>query len=320
MYIGIAGAISGSVSIISCLLVLSLMVIYKKYVFSFQRLIIYLTISILLDDIDRTLQGAFYEQLSTNWRLCKALAFLSQYWSLCILLAVACVLVEMFLQVIARWDTNRLQLLYPATIFLLPAIVAWIPFVTGSYGFTGCFCSIRYTDLATCAKDTRGMVMKIILWWVPFNLTAVFGGLAYICILCSISRQRKQYSALIEVDRNIQYEQFVRDVGYFKWFPLILLIINIVPLVADLHNFFSNSQPLGELWAVSAVVKGLQGGVIAVAITLDPNTRKVLNCRSLTGAWYNNVLRKKSVEEYPIIAGRITDSLNFSDGKGVRLT
>ena len=288
--------------------------------FPVQRLILYFIISALMDAIDRMLQGAYYKELPTNWRLCQALAFLSQYWALCMLVAIFCLVLEMFLQVIARKETTHLQLAYPAATFLLPAIVSWIPFVTKSYGFTGCFCDIVYTNPKTCKENITGMATEIGLWWVPFNVTVVVGGVAYVWILCHISRQKKQYSALVEVDRNIMYNQFIKEIGYFKWLPLIIFIINVIPLAAQIHNFISKNQPWGPLWAIAAVIKGLQGGVTAIVITLDPNTRRVLNCRSFVGAWYSNVLCKKSAEEYPIIAGKLTDSVNFSDGKGTRLT
>ena len=311
--IGISGAVSSCLSILGCIFIIAIMIIYKKYVFATQRLIIYLTISILLNTIGQLLQRISYDKIYEQHTYCSVLGFLSQYFSTCILLSITCILIEMLMRVVFLREGGRLEWLYISAIFLLPATISWIPFINDAFGAVHCFCSIK--TIKHCEKYTHGIVLQALLWWVPLYSTIMFGIVSYLLILCQLSRQRKKYTAMIDVDRDIIYHRTLEDVGYFRWYPILYVIVDLIPIASSIHDFFVPNNPIVSLWIATSIIKGLQGGLFAIAVALDPNTRKRLTCKSLRSAFIHNILMKESTEEYPITSGDLSDSLNTYGNK-----
>ena len=303
--IGISGAVCSGLSILGCLFIIAIMIIYKKYVFTTQRVILYLTISVLLNTIGQLLQRIGYDLIYTKGTYCKILAFTSQYTAWCILLSLCCVLIELLLRIVFFRESGWIEWLYIPVIFILPATVNWIPFQLNAYGAVYCFCSI--TTIKNCNRDKTGIILETFLWWIPLYTTIIFGFITYGLILYRLSKERKEYTALVELDRDIVYTKTLQDVGYFKWYPLMYFILDIIPMASDINDF--TNKPLIPLWVGTSIIKGLQGGFIALAVAMDPKTRKRMTCKSLRAALLYNVFMRRTTEEYPIINGEVSDSL-----------
>ena len=144
------------VSILGCLLVMLIIITYKKYMFTFQCLVLYLTLSLLMDAITRLTQGASYKMIIVNTKYCQALAFMYEYWALCVLLSLLCMVLEIVLCVLQNRDTHQLKWIYAAVIYGIPACVSWIPFPLNKYGYAGSACSITYYE-NDCKLDVTGL-------------------------------------------------------------------------------------------------------------------------------------------------------------------
>ena len=306
--VGITIAVAYSISILSSLFVLMVMVIYKKYVITTQRLILYLTITIMLDAIANGLMGANYNLIYKNKAFCVTLAFLTQYFALSILLSVACAIVELALRMICRRESGPIEWVYIPVIFLLPATISWIPFIHDGFGLVDGFCDILTVNTVDCTRDTYGLVLKITIWWVPLYLTVIGGTIAYVTSLCILHRSKKKYTPMIESNRDIIHQRTMDDVSYFKWYPLLIIVINLIPIINTTVNFVRPQQPIISLWVITVIIKGLQGGFLAIAFTLDPKTRKRLRWRYFRAACLENVACREVSEEYPFVSG-LTDSL-----------
>ena len=99
----ITNGIASSISLLCCIFVIALMIIYKKYVFTIQRLILYLTVSILLNSMSHIFESASYTPASDSY--CMALGFLEHYSGYCMLLFVPCFLLEIGVRVICLRET-----------------------------------------------------------------------------------------------------------------------------------------------------------------------------------------------------------------------
>ena len=284
------------------------MVIYKKYVFTTQRLIMYLTISVLLDAIANGLMGANYNLIYKNKAFCVTLAFLTQYFALCILLSVACAIAELALRMICRRESGPIEWVYVPVIFLLPATISWIPFIHEAYGLVDGYCDILTVNTEDCTRDNYGLVLKATIWWAPLYLTVIGGTIGYITSLCILHRSRKKYMPLIESNRDIIYQRIMEEVSYFKWYPLLIIVVNLIPIVNTTINFVEPQQPIISLWVITVIIKGLQGGFLAIAFALDPKTRKRLKWKYFQAACLENVACREASEEYPFVSG-LTDSL-----------
>ena len=210
-----------------------IVVIYKKYRFSYQRLLLYLTINLLIESIVHILQGSSYKLVPSCRRYCQALAFLSTYITFCVKVSLACLILELYLCVLLKKDTSKLKWIYIAAIYLLPSSVSWIPFIFRRFGYAGTRCSVVYLT-QDCEHDHIGFLLFILLEWLPIGATFVIIGPMYLLLLYCLWQQGKQYTPLVEVARKTIYQQMLVDISYIKWFPLPLFIINLLLVIAKL--------------------------------------------------------------------------------------
>ena len=311
--IGLTGAITSSVSLISCLLVILMMIVYKKYTFTTQRLILYLTISVMFDSIAHILQGSSYSIIYNHSKYCMTIAFLRQYFAWSIILSIDCILMELALRIICRRESGKGEWLYIPFIYAFPLIFAWIPLIKHDYGDIEGTCNFLTINPGTCQRNKTGFILDVILWWVPLYLTFFIGGMVYLIIICQLNVSKRRYTAMLELDKEVIYKRTMNDIGYFKWYPLLYFLINLIPIAAATASYALPTDPLLALNIPSTIIVGLQGGFIALAAALDPSTRKRLGWRSFCSAFKENILCRDTAEEYPILEGNFTDSLNLSE-------
>ena len=304
MILGITQAVVGFISIIGCSFIFCIMLIFKKYVFQSQRLILYLTVAIFLSSISYVVRGMGYRHIH-NKAFCSGNAFFSQYTAACILTSVACLVIELLIRsFILKTDKWRnLEKFYVPVIFVLPAVFDWIPFINDAYGPTKSGCWIRSEDPQTCDTFLFGIVLQYILWYVPLYSTLVIGCVLYVMVIVTISKRNNSYTALIEPQRQAEYEQALKEIKQFRWYPVILVLINIIPLttrvITDINPDWN--LYLFPLWVISIVIQALQGGFIALIFALDPDTRKRLTFSQIKAAFIYNVMNFEDTVEYPII-------------------
>lgn len=152
MIIGITQEICALVSCLGCCFIFFIMIIFKKYVYSSQRLIMYLTVAVLLLSISYIIRGLGYKYIILGLSpFCEGIGFFSMYSGACILIAVMCVTIDMFnrSEILCN-EPLKLEKLYVPAIFIAPALLDWMPFINHAYGPTETWCWIRSLDLETC--------------------------------------------------------------------------------------------------------------------------------------------------------------------------
>ena len=311
--VGIVGIVSCSFSLLGCLFVVAIVVIYKKYVFSIQRLILYMTVSVFGNALGQLAQRIYllHSDFSNDDEstTCQIAGFVSQYTVWGILLSLCCMMFELLLGVFRYIESGmRLHLVYAAIIFVLPLTVNWIPFVAKAYGPMLWTCEI--ITHKCCEKYTEGIILGSVLWWVPLYATLVYMIIGYIVITAKLVYDKKRYTAMLELNRNQVYRNTYDDIMYLKYYPIIYMLINVLPIVSNIYDIFNQENPGHQLWVAVAFIKGIQGGIITVLAVLDPKTRKRLSFKNLKMAFLYNVMMKEAAEDYPIINSKISDSLH----------
>lgn len=313
MIIGLSEILASSLTILACLFVIVIIVAYKKYTFTFQMLVLCLAVSFIVDAVVHVVTGASYQVITTSTGYCQALAFFKQYSAICIILSLICIITELCLSILMKRDTHRLRWVYVAVICLIPATTSWIPLASNRYGLSATICTIQTYNAETCQPDLLGIILLILLWWVPYGITFIVTGPVYIFILYRISREQKRYVGVVDINRSTVYQQTVKEVGYIKWLPFCIFVFNLIGIAAGGLALSFHSINVG-LWIVGTVVKGLQGLIIAIPVAVHPSTRRILSWKGFVVACRQNVLRrgKEAIEEYPI-RKEFSDSVSVSD-------
>ena len=136
----------GTVSKLCCFFILFIIILFKKYRSTPQRVILYLTITVLLYSGVFILHGV-RTKLDPDYDsdpLCVIAGFLDQVASWMELIAICCLTFDLFVRVLFLWDnTKKFEVVYFLLIFVFPFTFNWIPFIRKTYGFAGSYCWIR---------------------------------------------------------------------------------------------------------------------------------------------------------------------------------
>ena len=312
VYVAIASVASAFVSLLAGCFVIVILILFKKHHFFSQRLILYLAITTLLASISTIVHRVDYNNQESEFyvNFCRFGGFLEQNTSWMQLNAISSITIYLFVNAIFKKGTEKLEPLYVFLIFFFPLLFNWIPFIQGSYGRAGAWCWIRSKERGTCNDFILGRWLQFILWFIPLYIILVILIGLYVTILISLNRANRQWanepsSMKSKTFRKLAKNNLIPLIAY----PLIYFLLNIPAFMNRVQNYVHPNDPELALWYLSALISPLQGGVIAIAYTLDPGTRKRLNWIEIKAAMKRWV-QKERYEEYPLEYLAVTESFS----------
>ena len=291
--------LSASVAIVSalaCILVTMGIIYFKKYLFFTQRLILYLCVAASLNATAEILRlhSVFFD-VESGWqrRLCMASGCFEQVSAWWQLLAVSCITLSVFVKVLCNRNPEKVEILFPILIFILPLTINWIPFINSTYGRAGAWCWIRNVD-SECKPIPFGQFLRFALWFVPLYIILFFLLVSYFLILCKIRLQKRKWHGRYDPDAEEQREKMRKEVWPLLWYPAFYIFLNIFPLINRTQGAISPHHPVLVLWLLQAISSPLQGGFVCVAYALDNETFRRRNF-----TWILTICRKSpEIREY----------------------
>ena len=317
--VSIRATVAG-ISFFSCLAVILLIVVFKKYLFFTQRMILYLDIAALLVSLARTLNISVHlhnEDITVVDWYCTLTGFMDQYCSSCVVIAITCFTMDIFIQVACRCNTQRIEVLYVLLIFLFPALYCWIPFINHAYGEAGAWCWIKHLN-EDCSVFKFGEILRFSLLYIPYFIIIPMLFILLLVTLCIIHFRRHDYYAQIDLQATTRRSAMHKEVRSLLWYPVLILLINLLPVATRLYEVAKPDDQPFVLWIFNSFLTPLEGTVIAVVFTLDPETRRRLTYRQLKTAVtsFCGGSSGMNVFEYPAELQRSSDSYNISIKKG----
>ena len=292
-------AASGSISFLASCFVIFIIVLFKKWRFFTQRLILYLAISAALESLAFILQRTDYDNVETTHynNFCIFAGFLSQVTAWMVLNSVISIMASLLLTAFTSKRAGRFEIVYTLLIFVFPLMINWIPFINTSYGRAGAWCWIRSKDDGTCQKLHFGQVLQLVLWYIPLYVIMFILIILYVIVLVKLHRTKRRWTGTFDQQGKKTQELMAQEMLSLIAYPLVFFLLNITPFINRIHNLADPQNPNIVLWFISAVLFPLQGGVIAIAFCLDPETRKRLNLPNFKAA-FMTFGKNKVVKEY----------------------
>lgn len=316
-FVGVT-AVHGAMSVVSfvgALLIIALVVLYKKYRFFTQRLILYLACAELIKSFVEAFNVFGYWVDESVLGLCIAVGFFQQIVAWWVVIATTCIMVDVFIKVQFNKSTEKFEWLYVLLIFFLPIILtSWIPFIFDAYGPEGPICWIKNKNDTYCSDFfLAGAILEFTLYIVPIYilLTVLFFLLTASLIL--LHKQSKEWAGKFDPESLKKKKRMQTEIQPLLYYPIILIIIHTPVTIAFTYGVSQDIDPSALatliLWYVTAITYHLQGIFITCAFTLDPDTRNKLDCASLRAAYKNYWTRYEFTREYPIEVNSYGDSL-----------
>ena len=296
----VVAAVSAGLAFVSILLILcivSIFILFKKWRFFSQRLVLYLTISALLLKVGIILHRVDYHNQDTKFYtiFCEFGGFVDMTSNWMVLISITSIIIYCSCIVFFNKNTERLEWVYILSIFLLPILISLVPFIRDSYGRAGAWCWVRSEERGTCEPFKLGRWLQLFVWFVPLYALMIVLIVVYIMILAKLYWAKRHWTNTTDVAKKIAIK---KDLLPLIAYPLIYFLLNIFPLVNRIYNI-TNKQPSLALWYLAALANSSVGACLVVAFTLDPATRKRLTVASLRASALE-LCGRSPVEEYDV--------------------
>lgn len=292
----VVAAVSAGLAFLSTLLitgVIGIIILFKKWRFFSQRLILYVALAAILLNVGIILHRVDYNNQNSDFyvRFCRFGGFLDQCSNWILLISISAIITHSSFIIFLDKNTEKYEMVYIAAIFGFPLLVSWIPFVQNSYGRAGAWCWIRSEDRGTCRPFLLGTWLQFTTWFVPLYAIMVVLVALYAVILVKMYRRRKT-----QTPDAAKKKDLLPLIAY----PLIYFLLNIFPFINRIYNLVNKGEPNIVLWYFAALANPSVGAWIALAFTLDPGTRKRLTRATLLAALKEICGKNKPVKEYQI--------------------
>ena len=292
-------------SAIFILCMLGIIILFKKYVFFTQRLILYLAISTfsfsLFAFMDLGPTSAYTEESALIY--CEIIGFFQQITLWWIVLATTVIMVVVFIKVVFKRNTEKLESLYAFIIFGLPFVFNWIPIIKMTYGPVGYFCWIRNRNIDDCTDDPFGYWLSIALYFIPVNVIMVTVLILLIVAFVFAKRQQRVWQGKYSHEDKQLQKQAELEIRPLIAYPLIFIITNLFSLLIFIFSLINTGNLNTAAYVVSVIttiVFRFQGILITLVFTLDPETRHTLKWHNIRVALRQCFRKSEEPKEYPV--------------------
>ena len=301
--VALTSSVSAILSLAASFFVIFIIILFKKWNFVSQRLILYLAIASLMTSFSTVLHRIDYDNQTSSIyvRFCTFGGFFEQVTSWMLLNSIVVITVYLFALAVFAKDTKKLEPLYGLMIFLFPILLGLFPFIKSSYGLSGAWCWIRIEDRRTCEHFLLGEYFIFALWFVPLYITLGVLVVMYVIILVkliwknySMKKWHREVTAETQHLLGVNRRTSMSLIAY----PLLYFFLGIFPLMNRIQNGIDPEHPVLALWYMAALAFPLTGGLIGIAYALDVETRQRLTWVQIRAAFRQ--WKEKDSVEYPV--------------------
>lgn len=294
--------LTSSLSLIGCVFMILVILLFRKYNILAQRLILYLSIAAFFDSI-----GYIMGDMTPDGARCDFEAWWLTYFDWTVLMWVSCLTFNLYFNVIKQRRTEHFEKYYHVVSWLFPSLLlSLLPLIGDNYGPAGAWCWIKHDS----------PVWRFLIWYVPLFIIIIILFIVYSYITYFLRKQVSSWQGNYDPETERYNELIKEDIKVLKAYPFVYLCLSVIPLILRLHNAFTEEgDDVFALWILTVICAPLQGAVNAVVFGLDPDTRTRLTLPQIRLAWasYTN---SAVIREYPTVSESTTNIQRNEEGVG----
>lgn len=290
--------VTGLISFICCLSIVTYMVYYKKYRFILNlKLVLFLAISAALHSFSFLVGRInFYTDRPIIDYYCLFAGSVELYTSWTEIIAILCISHNLLSAVTCNPNTKNMERIYLSLIFILPVLWCWVPILFFTYGTAGPWCGIRIFTV-DCDPFPFGLSLRYLLEDIPlavvFVATIIFSVATWVILKRKIRRLQTAYRT--SPTTTVDTKQLVKELKHLLWYPPVYAIFQVFLLVNQVYESIHPQQPIFALWLLQVLTTPLAGAVIALVCALNSE----INLLSRARVWCNRKCCQRSKEERP---------------------
>ena len=292
--IGGVGSAGVVICIVSTLLILSL----KAYKLFTDRLVLYIMMAATLYSLCAALQLIGLSTREKSPRVykgvCETIGYLSIYSLLVQVSLHGLMSLHLLLFAVFRFRVGTYEKSIIGALFLLPLVVAAIPFTTKSYGPSVAWCWIKSHSYDH--HEATPFVEQLVLGYAPQLIVTTFSLCVAVTTACVICRK---------TGASREHKLAVRNTLHLVIYPLVIELVCLIGLTNRVYHYII-ADPYCQLilWYSAAAFVPIKGIVIAVTflthMCLASWRRKKKIIRRETDTWYC-VPNEFTSDEEPLI-------------------
>ena len=297
--VAILRASVGGFSALCCLMVIVVIVLYKKYRVFPQRQILYLAIAACVHSLSYPLSRLNYHTPRPILDpYCLFGGFFNLYTSWTEVFGICCITFNLLAETVLNiQQPERLEPLYFLIMFFVPFLWTWIPFLYHAFGVAGAWCDIRILN-EDCSSFTLGKILRFALWYVPLYIILFIIFICTVIVYRSIRKIDRTYGGIHDPDTKGRKERLMTEVKPLLWYPIVYLLLSTFSVVSRIVDTVNPDKQVIVLWYFHVLTSNFRGAFISLVYAFDPETRKLLKCTHLVAACKSCCLRETVVREY----------------------
>ena len=285
--------------IVACFLatfVLSILFLLGKHFFYYQRLIMYLNVSVILGGIVAIISiNPFLTDDSgilAQSTFCTINGYLFNWSILTQSILIWWISVDTFIMSMRnnilfepRNSISVIEIVAVLITFLLPPLLLWVPALPtiNQYGPDGPFCDIQKYDYERCEKMKLGYVLLGVYRLLPLIISIIILPALVVISVVKIKMDLKkiQYNTLNDCQRH-EIAKTKHTVLQLQVYPLLYVIFSAVPVIyfiadADLDHLISKYI----LYFLYLLIGNFRAIAVSLAFAFDSDTRSRLKKMNL---------------------------------------
>ena len=299
----------GTLSAVCCLVVIFLIVTYKKYTFFAQRQIAYLAATAFLQSLLCSLGRVnFYTSRPIIDPYCLFAGFFHEYSDWTEVVSIVCITFNVFSIGVLGRNTARLEIIYVVLIFILPLTWSWVPFLQAAYGTAGPWCGVR-TVTQDCELFKFGRILQLAIGVLPLYFILVIAFVLTCITACKVHRDLNRWSGQFHPEVQARMQDMGKEIRLLLWYPAIYLALETPSFVNQLYHTHNPFAVLWPLWLLEAILSPMRGAFLASVYAFDSETRARMRCQQLRYMLRSCFIGGHNVMEYSIMCDREGDTL-----------
>lgn len=270
----------GILSTIVCLSALLIMIRYKFYKDTIQRLLLWQLIAGLGLSLYNVLNMSFinYHQETSSElysKLCSVVGYIGTVTLLMKMAFTFWLTLFLFRCLVCLRDPkdlSNMEIIYVGTSLGVPFLVSWVPFVHNLYGIAGAWCWISdWRDECANNKVILGVIEQYALIYasgtVLASVNAVLLTITFIAIICRMKfcvKSSLERESLLET-MQLKHKTLLKKLLPLVAYPLMFILLFIVPLVNRIYGTVGERISF-PLFMVHATVEPFWGLFVGATI------------------------------------------------------
>lgn len=256
--------IAASLSLVGCLLALLVIMVYKKFRFATQRLVMYLLFSCLFIALFSL------HNIAGDSPACTAKGFFRNYFGLTQNLWIICIDVHLLVLLLTQHKYRHIEKVFHGVVWGGALLLSIIPLIGGHYGHAGLWCWIK-------GGSDYENALRVICYYFWLMLLVFGGGMIYGYIIYNILGKINSYDGTYSPENEAAKAQYKKNIRPLLLFPLVCLLLASVSTANRIQNWANPGNPVFELSLLHALVSPLWGFFNALLFLLNKDTVRQLH-------------------------------------------